>query len=604
MCAAVLLSGIALVANGSPGALSSSSYGSQSAVATAPMTAPGVIIVTPVDSSYNSTGNVTVRWSYNIPMDHFEVSLDEATAVNVGTVAETTYDPLEDGVHVVTVTGYFAVGGSLSDTVTFTVDTTNPTLSIAHPVVGAWYNDTTMNVTWSASDAGSGIHNTSIRLDEGAWSEASTNYSEFTGLAEGQHSISVRVIDNAGNERTSNKTFNIYTTLPGIEIISPEDGYLLNSSTLITMAATWEANSAADIANYWVAVDEGSWVDVDLSTSYSLADLSQGEHTLKVKVSDYAGNMNSTSISIMVDSIAPAVSFTAPAEGAYLLTNDVTVSWTVQEDGSGVRSTNFYIDNRDWEFMPDDIDPPNVVTFSSLQQGSHTVVVRVTDDADNYEDAILTFVVDSIAPTVIGSPIGDDEAVTTAIGAVFSEAMDKDSVSITITGVSGTITWSDNTATFTPSAALAYDTEFTVNVQGRDLAGHEVSYSWTFTTMKNVGTVSGTVRGPDGKWIDNATVTLSNGQVTTTDSNGHFEFTSVASGNYTLEITKAGFPAVTQNVEAGAGQESDLGTINLEASTPTTDGDGSNGTILLASAGVLVVAMVAFLLLAGRRLRK
>ncbi len=599
MCASVLLSSFGVAADGSS-QVAKAAYAdmdramSVTAVASAPRgIVPLVTITSPSEGFCNNTGNVTVTWEAASSVSYFEVSLDGASAVNVSTNTSITFDALEEGGHNVNVTAYNIEGYSLSDEVNFIVDMTVPVLTITYPAVGAWYNVTTINATWTATDPGSGIHNTSVSLDGGGWITVTDEYYEITSLADGQHNLSVRVYDNADNVRTSTKTFNINTVPPTVYITDPSEAELLSSTTVI---ATWEGDPPLEIANYWVSIDGGAWTDVDMNTSHTFTGLSEGEHEVSVKASDYAGNMNTSIASFFVDSISPEVLFSSPSEGARVGTNALTVEWTMGETGSGIANTLARVDEGSWFTVF------TTLSLTALEDGTHTVVVRSTDNAGNFEDATLTFVVDTVAPTVTGTPTGTSVPIASTVGAAFSEAMDQDSVIISVNGVTGTLTWNGNTAIFTPSTSLGYSTTYSVTVEGRDLAGNEVSESWSFTTMSNEGSISGTVRDPDGNLVENATVTLSNGQITTTDAYGRFVLTNVSAGNYTLEITKAGFPTVIQNVEIGAGQESNLGSISFRSST--AGGDDSNGTTILAASGIMVVAMVAFLLLAGRRLKK
>jgi len=599
MCASVLLSSFGVATYGDAQVTSAASSEadlvlSDAAVVSAPRgIVPLVTITSPSEGFCNNTGNVTVTWEAGPYISYFEVSLDGASAVNVSTNTSITIDPLEEGTHNVNVTAYNLEGYSLYDEVNFIVDMTVPSLMITYPAVGAWYNVTTINATWTATDAGSGIHNTSVSLDGGEWITVTDEYYELTSLADGQHNFSVRVYDNANNVRTSSKTFNINTALPTVIINDPSEAELL-SSTSVT--ATWEGVPSLEIANYWVSIDGGAWTDVDLNTSLTFNGLSEGEHEISVKASDYAGNMNTSIASFFVDSISPEVLFSSPSEGAHIGPSAVTVEWTMVETGSGIANTLARVDDGSW------FTAFTSLSLISLEDGPHTVVVRSTDNAGNFEDATLNFVVDTVAPTVTGTPTGTSVPIASTVGVAFSEAMDQGSVVISVNGVTGTLTWNGNTAVFTPSTFLDYSTTYSVTVEGQDLAGHEVSESWSFTTMSNEGSISGTVRDPDGNLVENATVTLSNGQIATTDAYGHFVFTNVSAGNYTLEITKAGFPTVTQNVEIGAGQESNLGSISFRSSPAV--GDDSRGTIILAASGIMVVAMVAFLLLAGRRLNK
>jgi hypothetical protein len=80
------------------------------------------------------------------------------------------------------------------------------------------------------------------------------------------------------------------------------------------------------------------------------------------------------------------------------------------------------------------------------------------------------------------------------MSAIFSEAMDPATittatfkVSAGSTYISGNVSYSGTTATFTPSSPLAYNTTYmaTITAGVRDLAGNSMpsSYAWTFLTQ-------------------------------------------------------------------------------------------------------------------------
>src|SRR3989344_4515485 len=109
-------------------------------------------------------------------------------------------------------------------------------------------------------------------------------------------------------------------------------------------------------------------------------------------------------------------------------------------------------------------------------------------------------------PTVNATAINNGATgvgVNTAISATFSEALDASTLNtstFTLTGpsglVAGTVAYNPatNTATFTPSAALAYNTNYTATITTgvKDLAGNPLAlnYSWSFATISSPVTVS------------------------------------------------------------------------------------------------------------------
>ena len=83
-------------------------------------------------------------------------------------------------------------------------------------------------------------------------------------------------------------------------------------------------------------------------------------------------------------------------------------------------------------------------------------------------------------------------AVSSSVSATFNEAVQASTIGFTLktssgTAVAATVAYnsSTDTATLTPSAALAYGTTYTANVSGaKNSAGgrHEPPVSWSFTT--------------------------------------------------------------------------------------------------------------------------
>lgn len=115
----------------------------------------------------------------------------------------------------------------------------------------------------------------------------------------------------------------------------------------------------------------------------------------------------------------------------------------------------------------------------------------------NYSWQFRTSAPDTTPPTVTStSPVNSATAVAidSAVTATFSEPVDPATITTAeftlmngTTPVSGTVTYSGATATFTPSASLATNTLYTAMITTgvKDLAGNamSVNYSWSFQTF-------------------------------------------------------------------------------------------------------------------------
>jgi hypothetical protein len=233
-----------------------------------------------------------------------------------------------------------------------------------------------------------------------------------------------------------------------------------------------------------------------------------------------------------------------------------------------------------------------------LADGSYIVAVRAYDTVGHYVESSVSFTVDTVTPTIVVSPIGDEIDIDAKIIIEFSERMDLSSIDIIVSNsVEGEVVFVDNIANFTPISELEYNREYTVTVTGKDLAGNAVSKTWTFSTMVMLGNVNGRIIDSNGQPIANATVTLSNGLSTVTNATGAFVFKDVEIGNYTVSIVKDGYVTMTTNATIDADVTKDIGNIAMTASgsafTPSSDGT----MLVVAAVGLIaIVALAAGLL--------
>jgi hypothetical protein len=407
-------------------------------------------------------------------------------------------------------------------------------------------------------------------------------------LEPGLNEWRLTVSDAAGNTATYILTVYYDIIAPSIVISSPgDDSY--NSTGSVTVTWSGQDNEfGSGIAYYNLSVYNGAvWQNYSHlapTVLSKLLSLNDGSYTAYVEAVDNAGNVNMTHVSFVVDTVEPSVTIDYPSDNSYNTTGSVTVSWTADDDGSGIDKIEASTDGITWTLVIGTQYP-----MPSLDDGSYTVYVKVTDKAGNVNETQVTFVVDTIEPTVTAaSPTEDDVPVDAGIVIIFSEAMNHTSVHVLLNGAEVVLTWNGNASSFNPTSDLDYNTEYTVTVTGKDLAGNALQQlSWTFTTMKNEGVIEGTIKDKDGTPIVGATVMLSNNMTTTTDENGHFRFTNVTTGSYTLTVEKDGYETFTRDVSTTAGGTSEMGTLSVEAK-PAAD-----NTALLIGMVVVIVAIAA-----------
>ncbi|MBM2834014.1 MAG: hypothetical protein HW406_1175, partial [Candidatus Brocadiaceae bacterium] len=155
------------------------------------------------------------------------------------------------------------------------------------------------------------------------------------------------------------------------------------------------------------------------------------------------------------------------------------------------------------------------------------------------------------------------------------------------------------TATLTPSNNLLSSTTYTVEITTdvKDLAGNALAshYHSSFTTVSlpitpmptptqeptptltpvptplpspvNKGVVFGFVFDERGMPLKGVTITVAGTAFsisTKTDEDGHYEFSNIAAGDYTLTYEKEGYQTQTRDINLGEGEELDLGTIIMK----------------------------------------
>lgn len=559
-------------------------------------TGPVLTIKCPSSGEHVITSSPMAEWSATDDgsgLKEFQYKLDNGGWFSTGLVGEQELMGLSEGAHTLYVRAYDNAGNYAEASVTFTVDTELPMLNINSPSNGGFVDKSTVEVSWTATDATSGIRGFQYRIDGGEWSNEITimNY-EFADLADGQHTIEVKAIDKAGNEASARVNFAVDTASPNTEAEisgnAGDGGWFLSDVTAVLKSA----DATSTVAGIEYRLDGGPWTDY----SQPIVLTGEGVFALEFRATDAAGNVEmSRALTVSIDRTGPVAEILSPSEGG-LLGLEQKLTWAGSDGGSGLRGYEYRVDGGAWT-------PISALTFDlgSLADGVHTFAVRAVDNAGNLgEEASVSFTIDTTVPEIVSkSPQGDGVDVNAEVVVEFSETVDRTSVEMQA-GSAGTITWEGNALIFTPSTGRAANTTYTVVIAGTDLAGNQFSVTWSFKTS-SLGSLNGTVVGPDGLPMADAAVALDNGMNTTTDAQGRFSFIGVAEGNYTLSISKEGFKSVTQAVTVKAGDASAIGALTVQpADLDPADTSGPFDPVIIGGIAAAIVAVLAAALVVMR----
>ena len=377
--------------------------GSSSLTFTYDTTAPTV-----TEALAHSTGanNVTSNDALTGTADaNATVTLTEGSTVLGSTTANATgvwaFTPtgLAQGSQTITASETNAAGLTGSSSLTFTYDTTAPTVTeaLAH-------STGTNNVTSNDALTGTADANATVTLTEGSTVLGSTTANASgvwaftpTGLAQGAQTMTASETNAAGLTGSSSLTFTYDTTAPTVTIALAHDRRPNNITSNDALTGTADANAT-------VTLSEGSTVLGSTTAnasgvwSFTPTGLAQGSQTITASETNAAGLTGSSSLTFTYDTAAPTVTValahdtggtnnitsndaltgTADANATVTLSEGSTVLGTTTANASGV-----------WSFTP-----------TGLAQGSQTITASETNAAGLTGSSSLTFTYDTAAPTV------------------------------------------------------------------------------------------------------------------------------------------------------------------------------------------------------------
>ena len=228
--------------------------------------------------------------------------------------------------------------------------------------------------------------------------ESCTSPKNYTSLADGDYSFSVRAVDNIGNPDASpdTRTFTVDTAAPETTIESGPSGATNDNDPVYTFSSDEDPNATFECKLDGPGTTTGTFTSCTSPQSYT--DLADGDYTFSVKATDAAGNTDAT-------------------EASLILTVDTAAPETTIDDGPGTTNDG----TADFEFSTNEdplgatfeckLDGPGTTTgtftpctspqsYPGLSDGEYTFSVKTTDAAGNTDasEATEAFTVDSTPP--------------------------------------------------------------------------------------------------------------------------------------------------------------------------------------------------------------
>lgn len=333
------------------------------------------------------------------------VTVTGATSQSI-TLNGDSWTPAEisaDGAYVLAVNATDDAGNTSATSVSFTVDTSGPTITITGVSDGGLYTTAVTPVVTVT-----GATSQSIILNGTPWAPAEI-------AADGAYTLVVSAVDDAGNSSLTSVMFLIDTVGPGLEISGVEQGGLYNVPVTPVVSITGADSSS-------ITLNGAAWSPVEIA--------SDGVYTLDVEAADDAGNTAAVSITFEIDRTAPIIDITGVVDGGLY---DAAVTPAVSVNGASAYAIT--LNGAPWT--------PGEITAD----GSYSLVVTAVDLAGNSVLSSVTFAVDTTIEPIISSlstSTAEYDSVITVYGSHFGLVQGPLS-NVTFNGVAATVlAWTDN----------------------------------------------------------------------------------------------------------------------------------------------------------------
>jgi MYXO-CTERM domain-containing protein len=560
-------------------------------------TAPAITLDVPADDAQLNDATPTISGTAEVGATLAVVVRDAAgmivftgapvVAMNGAWSVDAT--TLPDGAYTAQASATDAAGNAASSAaVSFIVDTTAPVVTIISPANQAAIADSTPEIVGSTEpgatvvvelldDAGAVLETFTVTADNmGAWTTAAV-----MELADGDYTIRATATDLASNTGVAaTSTFTVDATALPIAITAPTAGAQATAAPAITGTTAPGAIVTVEIKDAAGAIVETLTVTADNMggwTAQPVAAMADGTYAVSASVSNSAGVISSASTTYAIDTAAPAVAISTPAEGAVLSSSPATITGTA-EAGALVTVELTGAGGMVVETLTATADAMGMwsVTPAALADGAYTINAEASDAAGNTATAgPRAFEVDATAPTVAITAPTAGQQVTDTTPTITGTAAPGAVVTILIDGAqAGTATadangmWSFDAAELAPGAHTVEAT----TTDGAGNMGSSGSISFEVGAIAPVVIVTpvtgGTVTGPavtvTGTGEPGATITVKVGDQTQT---------AVVGQDGTWTVTFNEVPAGMTTIEAGDGMSTTSINITVDEQTVAPEDD-------------------------------
>ena len=343
----------------------------------------------PTGWSWNNTGSSDINGSFNLNVSG-----------------------LSDGGHTVYIRGVDASGnyGTPKGEILY-IDRTAPAKPTVSFFPDSWTSQNAGALSWDGISDINPFH-VEYRIDNGSYINTNVYSGKVTGyslniasLSDGIHTIDVRGVDSAGNVGAAGQTkAYIDRTPPTLDSLSVVPPDWTNQKTVIL---SWKGakDNLSGLKEIAYAVDNGSYqalaVSEDGSVTINVENLSDGEHSALLKLTDNADVSITYQTWVCIDRSDPIITSITPDPASWTSQDILLLRWTgVRDEGSGVKRIAWSLDDG---VKTDAVYAENSycrVDASEMADGPHTLTLYTEDYLGYHTEKSTTIYIDRTPPVV------------------------------------------------------------------------------------------------------------------------------------------------------------------------------------------------------------
>ena len=419
-------------------------------------------------------------------------------------------------------------------------ENTPPTLAIDPVLANVSTPDITISGTVEATANITVATSTTAIASPVVFTSSTTWKCDIIGLEGGDNVITVTATSATGS--STQQSVSVRYTLPAPTItLSPSNIALTNKSNLV-ISGTVDAGSTVTVTNTATSITGNATV-VDTTWTYSAA-LSEGANLFSIAAQKPMSDKAFASTEITLDSIAPALSVSALANGSYTSTQVQNIAGTVSDGGN----VNLLINNQ-----PVSISDSTFSSAVTLVTGPNVISIVAVDAAGNIAVDSRTIHFDSTQPVVhVAAPM--DNSITNSTVITVNGSVDKTST-VMVSGVVAAMNGNEWTAEINLQAGLN-----TIEITATDLYGNSsaVKRSVVLDSVKPILAISSPSQDIA---TNNPVITISGTVSDNSDTvlmysvDGMTAGVPITAGSFTfnLNLTKEGMYPVLLTVTDAAG---------------------------------------------------